>query len=287
MIIDSSTNSKSDPLGEFRPKNGDTEDTDSPPPYTPLPGGADGVQAPDMPRAVPTRRPTLPTPKASKFVSLAKPNGAIKGTWSIDPSLIVPAPFLPPLQRGETDQSRKNLYLKTNNGAITADVTLVTGLSRSTSDARSAVSFEALTFNGSVKFSLRETSPGQARLPMKINIESLNGAIHVSVPRSFRGIVVGTTFNGNTKPSEEIASQIQFDTEDGRTRRFFIGDFSAEDFSSGSNWAGDEVNANTKSGSIKIRFVDEIDPTPSTSDAGIYYPKSTGGFFSRIWDALF
>lgn len=246
-----------------------------------MPGG---VGAPDAPGAVPTRRTTLPTPKASNFVSVSKANGAIKGAWAIDPSLPVPSLLLPPLERGETERSRRNFYLQTNNGAITADVTLVTGLSGS---SRSAAAFEASTYNGSVKFSLREASPGQARPPVKIKLESLNGAIHISVPRSFRGIVVGTTFNGNTKPSEEVAAEIQFDKEDGRTRRIFIGDFNLQDFTSGSNWEGDEVNANTKSGSIKIRYVDEMDPIAPSFDASHNYSRSTGGLFSRLWDALF
>ena len=123
---------------------------------------------------------------------------------------------------------------------------------------------------------------------MKIKLESLNGAIHIAVPRSFRGVVVGTTFNGSTKPSEEVASEIQFDKEDGRTRRVFIGDFNLQDFSSRSDWEGDEVNANTKSGSIRIQYVDEVDPIPSGSHASYNHPRSTGGgFLTKLWDALF
>ena len=109
------------------------------------------VGIPDAPGAVPTRRTTLPaTPRAGNFVSVSKLNGAIRGAWAIDPSLLVPPALLHPLERGEMERSKKNLSLKTNNGAITADVTLVTGFSGS----GRAAAFEASTYNGAVRFSL-------------------------------------------------------------------------------------------------------------------------------------
>lgn len=86
------------------------------------------------------------------MVSTSKLSGSIKGTWVVDPAIIIPAPLLPNLCPGETEETRRNLYLKTNNGAIAADVTLVPRAS--VRDGRQRVTLAASTLNGSVKFSL-------------------------------------------------------------------------------------------------------------------------------------
>jgi hypothetical protein len=63
-----------------------------------------------------------PPPKASNFVAISKSNGHVKGSWTIDPSLLVPTSFLPSLAEHET---RKNFSASTNNGVIDLDLTIV------------------------------------------------------------------------------------------------------------------------------------------------------------------
>jgi len=57
---------------------------------------------------------------------------------------------MPPLPEGEN--SRRNLYLKTKDGAITAEVDVIPRAAAS--DSQDRVSIEAITYDGSVKLSL-------------------------------------------------------------------------------------------------------------------------------------
>lgn len=43
----------------------------------------------------------------------------------IDPLMHIPHHFLPPMNAGETEQDRKNLYLCTKDGSIDADIWLI------------------------------------------------------------------------------------------------------------------------------------------------------------------
>lgn len=43
----------------------------------------------------------------------------------IDPLMQIPPSLLPPLNAGEKDQDRKNLYLRTKDGSIDADIWLI------------------------------------------------------------------------------------------------------------------------------------------------------------------
>lgn len=63
-----------------------------------------------------------PNIKPSNFVYLSNTNSKIQGKWVVDPAMIIPRSFLPPLLSGETELTRKNLYLRSTNGLVHADV---------------------------------------------------------------------------------------------------------------------------------------------------------------------
>ena len=63
-----------------------------------------------------------PSIKPSNFVYLSKTNSKIRGSWVVDPAVVIPRDFLPPLTSGETELTRKNLSLRSTNGSIHADV---------------------------------------------------------------------------------------------------------------------------------------------------------------------
>ena len=72
--------------------------------------------------------------KPTNFLCVDQRNGAIKGTYIIDPSLQIPESHLPPpVKEGEGggDGERKNLYLHTRDGSVDVDVWLVGHKSRS------------------------------------------------------------------------------------------------------------------------------------------------------------
>lgn len=132
---------------------------DPPPSYTPTPDsdaipGAIADMAPNQSRR---DTPRAPAQKPTNMVFISKLSGSVKGFWVIDPAIVIPAALLPKSQYpnfGLTDEPRTNLLLKTNNGAIAADVTLVPRASESIKDGRSRITLAATTFNGSVKFAL-------------------------------------------------------------------------------------------------------------------------------------
>lgn len=69
-----------------------------------------------------SNRQPLPDTKPTNFVALSRTNDAIKGTWVIDPGMVMPPDLLPRLKRGQTEETRPNLSLETLNGSVNVDV---------------------------------------------------------------------------------------------------------------------------------------------------------------------
>ncbi|KAF6756307.1 hypothetical protein DFP72DRAFT_810418, partial [Ephemerocybe angulata] len=217
-------------------------------------------------------------PKATNYVSIAKLMGAVQGHWVIDPRIIIPAALLPPLSPGETQNGRKNLSLRTQTGAIKADVTLVPSISdpdyKNKPETQRVAAFEAHTMNGSVSFNLVRT----ARLPVKVALYTPNGAIKLSIPRSFRGVINGVCGCGSTKVSDEVNSQVSFSQDNGNLHQLFVGGMDSGPTSPTS--VGDEVTAETRVGHIQISYDDEHEVDVGRSG-------SSGGILSTIWNAIF
>ncbi|KAF6756296.1 hypothetical protein DFP72DRAFT_1066658 [Ephemerocybe angulata] len=235
------------------------DDTDEPPPfYTVIPATDETSDStPDASAASSSWLKGVPLPKPTNTVSFTKRNGALKGQWVIDPGLVVPSSLLPALSAGETEEARRNLYVKAHNGALAAVVHLIP---RPTApDGRTRTTFEASTLNGSVKFALFEAvvkSCQPRRLPISLKLETLNGAIHIGIPRSFKGTIIGKTLNGGVKLSNDVEANVAYDTADGFTRRIFVGEL-VQDGSDPELENCDQIKADTKNGAIKIRYVDE------------------------------
>lgn len=64
-------------------------------------------------------------PHVTNFLHISKRDGSIQGKWTVDPTLSVPEALLVPLPEGET--TRENLKIATNDGAVRADVRLISG----------------------------------------------------------------------------------------------------------------------------------------------------------------
>ena len=91
------------------------EFSDPPPSYS---------EGPDPPLASTSTSAHYPDPNInpSNFVYLSNTNSKIQGKWVVDPALVIPRTFLPPLSSGETELTRKNLSLRSTNGLVHADV---------------------------------------------------------------------------------------------------------------------------------------------------------------------
>jgi hypothetical protein len=67
--------------------------------------------------------PTLPQPY--NFISIILVNESVKGTFVVDPNIVVPPTLLPPLEDGTQEEDRKNVQLQSTNGSVDVTVILV------------------------------------------------------------------------------------------------------------------------------------------------------------------
>jgi hypothetical protein len=130
------------------------ESRDLPPSYSegpdPLPLASTSIASQNLDRNI----------RPSNFVYLSNTNSKIQGKWVVDPALIIPRNFLPPLLSGETELTRKNLSLRTINGHVHADV-FVLPTSADTISAR------------------------KLRLQVLIHASSTNGKIQMNIVRNY------------------------------------------------------------------------------------------------------
>lgn len=198
--------------------------------------------------------PPTPLQKSTKYVKISKDSGSIKGSWIIDRDLSIPAP----LRASSLGEPEHNLFLKTACGAIQADVTVVPCIDNS--EVKQSVMIEAYTNSGSIKMNLHDGASQfrsrTARPPVKSTLHSDCGAIRIRVPRTFRGIISAMSLCGSVRLSEEVKAQVHFSQDDNRRRRFFVGEFDDKDLVL-ETWAGDEMDAVSKCGSIHVSYDDE------------------------------
>ncbi|KAG1906300.1 uncharacterized protein F5891DRAFT_1004958 [Suillus fuscotomentosus] len=190
-----------------------------------------------------------PPSKPTNFLSLILKDKPIRGCYVIDPQMEIPLNLLPPLVTGETDQERKNLYLRTKDGRVVGRTTL----SLSSDD-------------GSITAKINTV---KVVAPFLLDIYSRDGRVTVLLPRSFHGSLLLTTRH-STKLSDDLLQQSTMLSTVEHTRRYFVGDVSHRVF--GNDWNGDELKVVSRDGRIIIRYKDEAE-----------LPKI--GFFSRIFSS--
>ncbi|KAG6864150.1 hypothetical protein C0991_012005 [Blastosporella zonata] len=183
---------------------------------------------------------------------------AVKGTWLLDPSLTIPNMLLPPLSPDETPETRKNLALRAGNGPIDVDITFASHDARMCPNldkkSRTRSTLYANASNGAV--TLRIHAPHSTRLPFYLKVEAANGAVNIYVPRSFNGLVSVTRWNGSSKFSASVGTNVTAFSDIDKTYKCFIGDYSS--IVDGEEWKGDEVVVEARNGSVKLYYVDEL-----------------------------
>ncbi|KAG6879624.1 hypothetical protein C0992_000459 [Termitomyces sp. T32_za158] len=193
--------------------------------------------------------------KPSNYVSISRSNGSVRGTWLLDSSLLIPTAFLPPLLPDETEETRRNLYLKSSNGSIDAEITLA---QRTLEDdpvlAGRQSTIYARAVNGPIKVILH--TPHASRLPFHLSIEASNGPVTLYLPRPFNGFLSIRQSHGNTKFSHEVLTHLTTFSDVDRMHRCFVGDFSA--VQEGQEWQGDEVVIDARNGSVKVHYEEEV-----------------------------
>lgn len=206
-----------------------------------------------------------PPSKPTNFLSLIHKDKPIRGCYVIDPQMEIPLNLLPPLNTGQTDQERKNLYLRTKDGSIDADIWLI-GQEEATPRSGRRTTLSLSSDDGSITAKINTV---KVVAPFLLDIHSRDGRVTVLLPRSFHGSLLLTTRH-STKLSDDLLQQSTMLSNVEHTRRYFVGDVSHRLF--GNDWNGDELKVVSRDGRIIIRYKDEAE-----------LPKI--GFFSRIFSS--
>ncbi|KAJ7751544.1 hypothetical protein DFH07DRAFT_826354 [Mycena maculata] len=248
------------------------------------------AQLPMPPLPLPTSSPTSASGpsapsnvKPTNFLSLSLDNSTIKGTYVIDPAISIPPLLLPPLAPDETEATRKNAFLHTNNGTIDVDL-FVVGSGGEDAKPKGKVHMLLKSSSGRINARLHASAP--VRPPISLSAHSSNGSINIRVPRSFRGPVTVRTQYGSLKFAGELGAAVTTLNEVNGTHRAFIGDFS--DWVGGRGvhgdnkgvgedaWPGDAISVETSNGSVRFQF-----DTPDSEMRALGEGKGEG-FFGRL-----
>ncbi|KAL0958486.1 hypothetical protein HGRIS_000626 [Hohenbuehelia grisea] len=246
----------------------ETDSHDPPPAYESPASTPSSARDPPLPSASSSSSGTAPNPEypplpaqyqPTNFLSICRQNGAIKETYVIDPLLQIPPALLPSLGLGETEADRKNLSLESYNGSINVNVHLVnsaatSGEEKPTPRAR----IRLVSKNGSVTGKITSPHPAPIRPSCSLVLHSYNGSISVVISRDFHGPLKLHSNNGTVRLSDAVrARATDFGDLNGH-RVWFIGDFSGYKGTENSQWAGDDLIGDTKNGSVRVSFADEI-----------------------------
>ncbi|KAJ7050278.1 hypothetical protein C8F01DRAFT_1345446 [Mycena amicta] len=232
--------------------------------------------------------------KPTNHLSLHRRYGHISGVkFVIDPRLRVPLQMqmLAPLEEGETEETRRNLSLCTEDGGIDVDVWVlgddddeeedknlkIRGRVRIWASARNGrVSLRLVCFNFfSPVFSFcswtltqiqwQHCSPHTSRPcpPLSLSLHTTDGSISLTLPRTFRGPLTVRLARGYARmrfsPAVSKATTVFSESSDG-VRRCFVGDFAGWDSEEEGKWTGDEATLSSDTGtfgSVWIEYEDE------------------------------
>ncbi|KAL0063884.1 hypothetical protein AAF712_009165 [Marasmius tenuissimus] len=201
-----------------------------------------------------TSTPAVVDGRAVNYIAISKSFGDITCTYTLDPSIQLPASFMPKLKNGRREEDRSNLSLKTKVGSIFACVILQ---HRQNSDKRTMLEFKVTLGMIVVKVDTTpSTSLPTPRPPFQLKAAIQSGNIVLHLPRNFNGFITINSTLPNVLLSPEIARANRWISTTGRVRKGFIGDASRLDGEVG-EWKGDEVVIEGTVVGVEIGFVVE------------------------------
>jgi len=248
---DSSMNKSEAPL----PALPTDQDTTSPPPYT----NSEPSSSSQAPFVLPANV------KPSNFLSFTQKHNSVKGTFVLDPSLEIPSDWLPPLPEEETEETRSNLYAKSEHGNVTLELYL---LDRPILKSQKKVLMNTLSTYGSASVHIHREGPSP---PFALNANAPRGNVTVRIPRSYKGSITASTKYGRVSMSDGVSGQASVFSDLQGVKRVFVGDITAR-----SDQTDDAMVLDTEHGCVRISFEDE-------DFGGIRMPKSVTGLFSRLF----
>jgi len=238
----------------------------SPPPYNHIDGKDDS-------QALETKQyPTPANINRTNFVKFFPPKG-MKRVWVIDPSMKIPTTLLPPLSRGETEETRKNVELIAKGGDLDADIFILpaSSVALTSSWKDISVTIHAASQTGWVNLRIHDAQSEDARdsrIPMKIHCKAPKGYVNIYLPRSFRGplklkasdsAAIGVIYSQAVKCHLTLLSEVD------AIHQSFLGKFVPSEWDISPAWSGDELTVDT--GYKVYIYFDDEDRIP-TDDSG-------------------
>ncbi|ESK86690.1 hypothetical protein Moror_10937 [Moniliophthora roreri MCA 2997] len=205
--------------------------------------------------------------QAVNFVAVNRPLGSIDCSYVLDPSLHIPARFLPPLEAGRSEEDRKNLVLKSRVGTIVANITLY---HQEGASVTKRTSLEFKTTVGTMILKI-DAIGSSIRPPLFARAITNTGTVLLSLPRSFRGFVSVSTTIGAVTLSRDVTAMCRWITNTARIKKCFIGDPSGLTDAELDSWNGDEVEIETTIGSVDISYV------AGTTNPGLFFTPMMRG----------
>jgi hypothetical protein len=203
---------------------------ESPPVYTPSPGGG---LASD------------PGSQYGNHYIIKREFGELRGTFMIDPCLIVPSVMLPNISPGGV---HPNLEARTHLGSINVDLHIV---AKQPFNGRAIVDLSTELGNATVR--LHESS-----VPLSLNVTTEIGTLSLAIPRNFRGMISQATEIGRNILSPDVREITTSRSDVRGHRRLFIGDPQGPGWANnGETWTGHEIILRAQIGGINVSFMDE------------------------------
>lgn len=243
-------------------------------PQTPQPPPPPSTSGHDTATLVPSKRPVSSSPtklNATNYACIYRKNpshrrmfsrsdSSIKGTFTVNPFLKIPAEILPPLRRNETEVDRKNLRLEVENGGIDVDLYIVgeTPLNTYAPIPRTTIHlglFGAKENSGTFPIIARIHTPNPNRPAFHLTAKALDGFVLFHIPRSYHGIIIINCSAGDL--NNHIALSIgMYDSstilsESGQARSYFVGEMG--------DWSrdGDKIELIMYNGKAFLQYEDE------------------------------
>nr|GAT44500.1 predicted protein [Mycena chlorophos] len=202
----------------------------------------------------PTPPPPLPVSHAppppadirpTNLLSVTKRDGHIRGKYVLDPKLKVPPQMLAPLdeEAGETEETRRNLWLHTRDGFIDADVWVLSDEDADCKCRRKA-RLGVNTKDGHVSLRLHSTafSPHIPRTPLSLSLHTHDGHVRLALPRAFTGPLTIRLKDGRYRFSPALSASTTVFSESKGIARCFVGDFAGSGWADApGDWTGDDA----------------------------------------------
>ncbi|KAF8526596.1 hypothetical protein BU17DRAFT_40458 [Hysterangium stoloniferum] len=212
--------------------------------------------------------PSTPLVPPTNFLTIERVDHAIKGTYSIDPTMPCPPGIKPSVG---ADGKELHMRLASKNGSVDAVVEIIRA-----PDAKGPARLDVDSKNGAINVKY----DGQQN-HFRLRAASNNGSVRVHIPSTFIGTISTVMKNGGLHFSAAVQARLTTFSERNGEGRFFIGDYVESGYDTDETWLMDHLHIDAHNGNVKIKFNDE-------DDVGADSSKGKGGangkgFFNRIF----